>query len=447
MAQLPQYKTPNFDFNMLGMLSQMGQLQEMDDQEKDRRALEDASRQHPDDPNALVMELNKRGRAGLALKVHQTLMDTRQKAALAQKTQLENMTSRFAQASAIASGIKDDASFLRGKELLTQFIGPDLAQHLGDRYDPAVIEQAVQWGSTEQGRLTAAKNGIDAYLEAQRLEMDGRAKAPETFQKWVEAGGNALSAARSPEEWTQIRQTFKRGGAPAAVLEMFPEDWQEDAPGLASSLAMSAKERADVANNARTAATGERNAATAETNARTSMGQLDVARGNLAVNQQNAQTREASQRAAAAKPTGTGTDQAAQTILARVKALSANINTDAGLMAKLTGGIKRAGAATNLNNDVAEYEGLIEGAIPIIARKFGHTGVLTQQDVDSVKAMFPKATDSAAIAKRKLTLIENILGGATTPAPVDDSQIQLDPNNLGRVPAGGASSNPFRRGR
>ncbi len=69
----------------------------------------------------------------------------------------------------------------------------------------------------------------------------------------------------------------------------------------------------------------------------------------------------------------------------------------------------------NLNDDIAEYEAMISGFTPLIARALGHTGVLTQQDVDSVKALFPRPGDSKSLRDRKVARIEQLMGAIENP--------------------------------
>lgn len=97
-------------------------------------------------------------------------------------------------------------------------------------------------------------------------------------------------------------------------------------------------------------------------------------------------------------------------ILSAVSELSEKINTAQGVIAKLKGGVEKAKAQANYNDDVAEYEALISGFTPLVARALGHTGVLTQQDVDSVKALFPRPGDSKSLRDRKIERIKTIIG-------------------------------------
>lgn len=100
----------------------------------------------------------------------------------------------------------------------------------------------------------------------------------------------------------------------------------------------------------------------------------------------------------------------AEPILRSVSELSEKINTQTGLIAKMRGGAERVKAQANYNDDIAEYEALISGFTPLVARALGHIGVLTQQDVDSVKALFPKPGDSKSLRDRKIARIKTIIG-------------------------------------
>ena len=51
----------------------------------------------------------------------------------------------------------------------------------------------------------------------------------------------------------------------------------------------------------------------------------------------------------------------------------------------------------------------------MVARAVGHSGVLTQADVDSVRALFPQVGDNQALAKSKISRVKALLAG-TSPA-------------------------------
>jgi hypothetical protein len=97
--------------------------------------------------------------------------------------------------------------------------------------------------------------------------------------------------------------------------------------------------------------------------------------------------------------------------------LSERINTAEGAAARLSGSWKAAQATAGYEDDYNEYEAVLNGAIPLIARRLGHTGVLTQADVDSVKSMFPRPGDNKSLRDRKMTRIRSLMnepGGSGT---------------------------------
>ncbi len=118
-------------------------------------------------------------------------------------------------------------------------------------------------------------------------------------------------------------------------------------------------------------------------------------------------------------------------VLASITELSEKINTGSGLLAKMAGGASKVAAKANYDDDVAEYQALVSGFTPMVARALGHTGVLTQQDVDSVKMLFPAPGDSKTLRDRKLKRVMSIIGdleGATNgPAkpPASDKPADL----------------------
>jgi hypothetical protein len=136
-----------------------------------------------------------------------------------------------------------------------------------------------------------------------------------------------------------------------------------------------------------------------------------------------AQERNTAQSYAKAKP-----------ILSAISELSEKINIGQGVAAKAQGAVEQQKAKVNLNDDVAEYEALISGFTPLIARALGHTGVLTQQDVDSVTKMFPRPGDSKSLRDRKVARIEQLISA------IEGNSL---PSNSAAPPAA-APKNPFR---
>lgn len=86
-----------------------------------------------------------------------------------------------------------------------------------------------------------------------------------------------------------------------------------------------------------------------------------------------------------------------------------------GVIARLTGWWKHGMAFANKAPAVTEYNALLVGFSPILARSIGHTGVLTQVDVESVIQLFPKLGDGREEAERKLANVMDIMGGGDMP--------------------------------
>lgn len=107
--------------------------------------------------------------------------------------------------------------------------------------------------------------------------------------------------------------------------------------------------------------------------------------------------------------------------------LSKRINVEGGMAAKASGLVRRGMAAANEDDDVAEYQAIVESFVPTIARALGHTGVLTQLDVDSAKAILPKPGDSKSMRDRKMARIRDLFSS------------QLQPESAGVVPPPGAT--------
>lgn len=134
-----------------------------------------------------------------------------------------------------------------------------------------------------------------------------------------------------------------------------------------------------------------------------------------------------------AKASGPATVDA---ILGEITALSNKINTSSGgPMSNVTGAVRRGAAAGNMDNDVSEYLALVEGFIPMVARAVGHTGVLTQQDVDSVRALFPRPGDNAQLSKNKLERVKRIMQQMQSPEA---------PAGRGAGPARGGGAAPVK---
>lgn len=134
--------------------------------------------------------------------------------------------------------------------------------------------------------------------------------------------------------------------------------------------------------------------------------------GQNALGRQNA-VDIAGMRAAASGAGGTADTKTnnAMVIFGNIKELANKVVGGSGVAAKAAGMATRAGAAMNLSDpSVNEYESMISGFTPLVARALGHTGVLTELDVQSVRALFPQVGDSTAVRDAKLARVEKIMG-------------------------------------
>ena len=128
--------------------------------------------------------------------------------------------------------------------------------------------------------------------------------------------------------------------------------------------------------------------------------------------------------------------------------LSAKINTQQGITAKISGAAERAKAQANMADDVAEYQAVVMSFTPLLARMMGHTGVLTEQDVVSTRQILPKPEDSKSVRDRKMKRIEAILGGqagmvtATPTEPPSGPQPIKDANDYTDLPSGSEYIDP-----
>ena len=95
--------------------------------------------------------------------------------------------------------------------------------------------------------------------------------------------------------------------------------------------------------------------------------------------------------------------------LERLRQLSAQVNTLRGPAARAAGVGKRGMAAANLDDATALYESTLRGFTPLFARALGHTGVLTEIDVERTQSLFPAVGDSASVAQAKLDGVESLI--------------------------------------
>jgi hypothetical protein len=96
-------------------------------------------------------------------------------------------------------------------------------------------------------------------------------------------------------------------------------------------------------------------------------------------------------------------------VIEAVGELSERINVNQGAMATIKGAAEIQKAKINLNDDISEYNGVVQGFTPMLARALGHTGVLTEQDVQSTREALPNPKDSKNVRDRKMARITSLL--------------------------------------
>lgn len=70
---------------------------------------------------------------------------------------------------------------------------------------------------------------------------------------------------------------------------------------------------------------------------------------------------------------------------------------------------QKGAAALNLAPQISLYESRRAGLVPIFARALGHTGVLTEIDVQRTESLFPKLGDSMELAQLKLESLHRLM--------------------------------------
>lgn len=208
------------------------------------------------DWDGAIGELESGGHGPSAFKLREAVTKQRKEAADQMKTSLENTQATLTLAGRVVRGMEAEIAergissaeevFGRTKGYLSTLLTPELASQLGERYDPARIKSVLAWEKTAQESISEQKNLFDML---DRIRDDERQKgkdAPEIAEKWSDFAGKAFSLARSPEDWARIdKETFDQG-LPASVRQMIPQDFSPEAVGVATALAMTPKERADV---------------------------------------------------------------------------------------------------------------------------------------------------------------------------------------------------------
>lgn len=250
-----------FQLRAMQQQTEAGQLA-LDDKRRadaEERAVQDAFRSSGGDVHGAIKQLETAGYGMVAMGLRGKVAEQQSKRAEEIGKTLANQKAALTIAAQIAQGIGDEDSFQVGRRAIGAILGPELAQQLGDRYDPARLQQAVAWGTERSHFLDqqdrAIKNALEAGKMAQAASKDARewqAKRPEIVQKWTASVGGMLALTRNQQEWDGTLTQFHQNGVEPEILAQFGRQWSPGAAQRAGLLAMTPDQRAD---NAHAAAT------------------------------------------------------------------------------------------------------------------------------------------------------------------------------------------------
>ena len=399
------------------------------EQQEVESAFRDLSGPDGPDQKAILARLYKTAPSA-ASKVDEHFTTMRKNATADKKAQLESETARAQAVTRHLQGVTPQT--YAGAIARIRRFDPDAAAELGEQFDPArvdaVVNAGLQWSEYNTKYKTA-------------LEQD---------EKDLAKVLNVMALADDPKRWTDAWEMGQVLGVSSELRQMgLSDQFQPDAPAKAGQLTMNAKDRAalteQAADNARQDKAQQQTQAYQNAQLGISRGQLAVAQGNLAARKAESTGASGSGESSLVdaimknpsayddltptvktKLIGALADRGfdfkkagatakagpdAARIFGEIDTLSKRINTtEGGIGSVATGWARRGAAKAQYDNDVSEFEALVSGMIPMVARAVGHTGVLTQQDVDSVRALFPKTGDNKTLAQNKLARVTRILG-------------------------------------
>lgn len=276
-------------------------------------------------------------------------------------------------------------------------------------------------------------------VELRGKELEALFKQGQISAQQAEAENKALHS-KALEDWAELYDIDPKGAAEKARFLLGPQKLAE-LEGQAAQRAEAA--RHNVATETNTVRGQDISAETARSGQAVTMrgqdigastarrGQDITARGQD-ISAGTAAARLALDKAEANKPGAAGkAGPPVAAIINQIETLSKRINTSAGGPTSYAKGLMNRGLATaQMNNDMSEYQSLVSGMIPMVARAVGHTGVLTQQDVDSVRDLFPKPQDNQALAQNKIRRIKELIGSTGAPAEAGGGKVALTAEEL-----------------
>lgn len=261
---------------------QVGQQRRaMDDDTAMRSAIQKHATPDGVDFDTVIDDLNSTGHGTAAFKVKEAAIKQRKDQADQVKASLDATEANLKIATRMVQGLDAEVqenpvgaedAFQRTKKYLGSIVGPQLADQLGDKYDPVRLKAALTWGREAGSQIEAQRFAFDQAQALAKDERDGTIKSAEALDKWTKIAGNSLAMTQSPEQWARAKQLISdQGGRSAkAALDQFG-DFSPEAVARAAQLGMDTKQREDVLRG--------------KEQTTISKGNLAVAQGNLALGQ------------------------------------------------------------------------------------------------------------------------------------------------------------------
>lgn len=184
-------------------------------------------------PNATLTEVATAGGMSRAKQWFDAL-SAQQKADLEKKSgEVKLARDRAARITQILQGVQDDVGFQRARGVLAQEFGAEVAQGLGDNYNPQTVQQAIAEGMEAKEFLDMLDTKADNKREDAKAARDAEAHAAELPRKRAEArqealavGAQILQAAKNQADWDaglaaiddeSVRKLFGTKFTPGAV--------------------------------------------------------------------------------------------------------------------------------------------------------------------------------------------------------------------------------------
>jgi hypothetical protein len=190
----------------------------------DEAAIRKAAELHKGDLDLIQDELD-RTNPNAATKFSTAVANRRKTEADTLKTRLDNAARLMETTGQIAQSIRaaGEKGFQQGKARLTSLLGPAAGAELGDAWDESRIDQLINAATTRKDYLAQQQQAIENARNAAELTLRQGKDSREAQQAWTKSVAHALSLVDTPEQFAAAARIQKTLGAPANVLEQFPD--------------------------------------------------------------------------------------------------------------------------------------------------------------------------------------------------------------------------------